>query len=417
MHNTVKEGYWILFSQVVAALSSLALVKVLSDLISMEQFGQVTLAITLVAFTSQILIGSVNTGIGRYYSIAKDENDMHNFLHAVKVILSFLICIIFLTAMVIIGYLTLSNSGLVLMALILLFLSIFNAISSVYSNIFNVARIRHIASINVYLPPLLKVLSLLLLSLFLDLSSERVLMIYLVVSLLVAYKYFTSARRLALDYIDNKRGDYKKWKRNIVKYSLPFLPWTFLIWVQQSSERWLLLVFSSLEEVGVYAVLYMLGYTPILMLYAVLIKFLYPILYERNKVVDNVVLDKNTDSLMLFRVISISIIFSILVFFISTMFHQELFQLFVSEKYLQYSYLLKWFVLSGSIFGIGELLLIKMQSNMKVKFLSVVKSYLGIFGFLLNLAGGYLAGFFGIITSMVLFSFINLFVMIYANKK
>ena len=90
MHNTVKEGYWILFSQVVAALSSLALVKVLSDLISMEQFGQITLAITLVAFTSQILIGSVNAGIGRYYSIAKDENDMHNFLHAVKVILSFL---------------------------------------------------------------------------------------------------------------------------------------------------------------------------------------------------------------------------------------------------------------------------------------------------------------------------------------
>ena len=77
-----------------------------------------------------------------------------------------------------------------------------------------------------------------------------------------------------------------------------------------------------------------------------------------------------------------------------------------------------WLVLAAVLFGMSEVLLLKLQGDMKSVLLSKLKVITGLFGILLNYIGVLFMGMQGLVGGIVIFSVFNLFIfLVYANKQ
>ena len=62
-----------------------------------------------------------------------------------------------------------------------------------------------------------------------------------------------------------------------------------------------------------------------------------------------------------------------LAFFVALLLHKWLFKLFVAENYSTASYLLPWVILAGGLFSAGQILALKLMSEMRPESMTVVK--------------------------------------------
>jgi len=69
------EGFWILGGQVAAVIGALVLVRVLTEYLEPEQYGQLTLGLTIAALVNQVVMGGLTAGISRFYSIAAEKTN------------------------------------------------------------------------------------------------------------------------------------------------------------------------------------------------------------------------------------------------------------------------------------------------------------------------------------------------------
>jgi len=75
-----SEGGWIIAGQVATVAGSLASVRVLTGYLSPTHYGDLALALTLYGLASQVFTGGLIAGIGRFYSIAVEQADLHQYL-------------------------------------------------------------------------------------------------------------------------------------------------------------------------------------------------------------------------------------------------------------------------------------------------------------------------------------------------
>ena len=62
---------------------------------SPEELGAVALSMTFVTFTTQVIMGGLQAGIGRYFSIAKKSKELDAYFLAVKKIMLTVVFFIF----------------------------------------------------------------------------------------------------------------------------------------------------------------------------------------------------------------------------------------------------------------------------------------------------------------------------------
>lgn len=129
-------------------------------------------------------------------------------------------------------------------------------------------------------------------------------------------------------------------------YSLPFVTFGGFTWAQQISDRWALQAFASTSEVGQYAVLFQLGYTPIALITGMAMSFLAPILYQRSGDASDHGRNTNVHRIS-WRVARLSIIVTLLGFAITFVLHEWLFGVLVAAEYRHSSHFLPWVVLAG----------------------------------------------------------------------
>ena len=84
--------------------------------------------------------------------------------------------------------------------------------------------------------------------------------------------------------------------------------------------------------------------------------------------------------------------------------HEWIFSFLVSEQYQMVSGLLPEMILAGGLFAAGQMLALKLMSEMKSSSMLRVKIYTALMGILFNLIGVYLAGLYGIVLAAVAFS-------------
>jgi O-antigen/teichoic acid export membrane protein len=84
--------------------------------------------------------------------------------------------------------------------------------------------------------------------------------------------------------------------------------------------------------------------------------------------------------------------------------HEWIFRLLVAMDYRGASYLLPWIVLAGGIFAAGQMLALKMMSELKSTAMLWAKIGTAILGVLFNVYGASVAGVAGIAAATVAFS-------------
>lgn len=405
-----KEGSWVIVGQVASVLGALVLVRVLTEHLDPTEYGQLALGLTAAGLVNQVVMGGVTAGIGRFYSIAAEKNDLPGYLCASRRLMGYATGAVVAIALVLMGGLLWFGysqwMGLAAAALVLSVLSGYNAI---LSGIQNAARQRAVVAFYGGLDAWLKILLAVGVMFWLGSSSTVVVMGYALSSFLVTGLQFFFLRRLIRSQGEKPRI-FANWSRQIWTFSWPFSIWGAFSWAQQVSDRWTLQIFASTQDVGLYAVVFQLGYVPVGLATGMAMAYLGPILYQRS----GSAADHNRNisvHRIAWRITFVCLLVTVLAFALTFSLHEWIFHLLVAAKYHAVSSLLPWMVLAGGIFAAGQMLALKLMSEMKSTAMTVAKIVTAILGVGLNIYGASQSGLQGVVGALVVFSGVYFFWM------
>lgn len=413
-----KEGTWIVFGQILMAVGSLAGVRLLTELLPPDAYGELALGMTIATLVNQIILGPLGGGILRFYAPAVEQSDLGGYLNVVKKLVMYATGIVILLAILAdIGLMITGQTQWAAISTSALVFAILSGYSANLSNIQTAARQRAIVSLHQGADPLLKSLVAAGAIVWLGTSSVVAMIGYAIAALLMLGSQTYFFQRILHGRTFSKNTN--DWQQDIWKYSWPIGVFGIFTWIQIVSDRWALQFFSSISDVGSYAVLYQLGYYPISLLTGMVMQFLAPILYQRAGDAKNS--KRNADANQLgWRVTWISLALTGVAFLVATLLHAPIFHLLVAEEYRSVSYLMPWIIVSGGVLASGQTLALNLQAQMKTRELMTAKIVTALFGAALNFAGAYWYGITGIIFAGLMFSvlyFLWMVVLVNSGRK
>ncbi len=413
-----KEGSWIVFGQVLMVVGSLAGVRLLTELLSPDAYGELALGMTIATLVNQIILGPLGGGIMRFYSSALEHEDVAGYLKAVKKLVLYATLAIFLLAVfAIIGLILSGHYQWVAITLSALVFAIFNGYSANLGGIQMAARQRSIVAIHQGIDPLLRSFVAGGLVLWFGMSSSVAMIGYAIAALLIlaSQTFFFQQIIRNSRFSKNKRA----WQDEIWQFSWPIGIFGVFTWLQLASDRWSLQIFSLTSEVGSYAVLYQLGYYPISLLTGMAMQFMVPILYQRAG--DASDSGRNADvSKLSWQLTGLSLGLTGVAFILAMLLHPIIFQIFVAKEYRSISYLLPWIIVSGGVFASGQSLASNLLAQLKTREMIMPKIMTALFGVTLNFVGVYFHGIIGAVWAGVLFAlayFLWMAVLVINNNK
>jgi O-antigen/teichoic acid export membrane protein len=395
----------VLSGQVVSAIGALVLLRVLTEYLNPSEYGNLALGLTAAALVNQVVLGGITAGIGRYYSIASEKNDLFSYLNAsrqivgIATLIVIVIAVLTVTALFGLGYS--QWAGLAVSALVF---SLFSGYNAILSGIQNSARNRAIASFHGVLEAVLKIPLAIGMMLCLGASSMAAILGYAFSSLIVTASQLIFLKHLTIQP-DTKEIPNSNWSSEICSYSWPFSVFGIFTWMQQISDRWALQTFASEHDVGLYAVVFQLGFVPIGIVTGIAMTFLAPILYQRSGDAKN--LERNASvHLLAWRITIIGLFITVLASGFAFFMHAQIFQLLVSEKYYSVSSFLPWVILAGGFFANGQILALKLMSEMKPLDMAAAKIVTALIGITLNYYFAFIYALKGVVIALFVFSFI-----------
>lgn len=407
------EGAWIVAGQIAVVAGALVLVRVLTECLDPVQYGQLALGLTVAGLVNQVVMGGVGNGIGRFYAIAAERQDLGGYLRASRQLMLYATLAVLVVGLALMGGLrVLGYSQWMGLAAAALVFSVLSGYNSTLSGLQNAARQRAVVAFHSGLDAWLKILLALGVLHWLDSSSTAVVTGYALSVLLVTGSQCIFLRRL-IPPQSKPNGDSYQWILQMWAYSWPFSTWGIFTWVQQSSDRWALEAFATTHDVGLYAVLVQLGYTPIVMATGLAISFLGPILYQRLGDAKDHVRNARVHWLA-WRITFFCLALTLIAFMLALGLHDWIFRVLVASDYRGVSYLLPWMVLAGGIFAAGQILALKMMSELRSTPMIGAKIGTAILGVLFSICGASVVGVTGIIVAALAFSviyFLSMFLL------
>ena len=401
-----KEGSWIVAGQIATVLGALVMVRVLTEYLDPAQYGQLALGLTVAGLVNQVVMGGIGVGIGRFYSIAAEKQDLGGYLYATRNLLGYATAAVVAIGLMLMASLYwLGHSQWIGLAAAALLFSVLSGYNSTLSGIQNAARQRAIVAFHGGLDAWLKILLAAGVVLWLGTSSTAVVIGYAGSSLLITVSQLIFLRR-TIPQQQTPNPNRQQWMPQIWAYSLPFTTWGAFTWMQQVSDRWALQAFATTSDVGQYAVLFQLGFAPIALITGMAMSFLGPILYQRSGDATDPVRNANVHHLS-WQITQLSLSVTLIGFTLALTMHEWLFRLLVSTEYRGSSYLLPWVVLAGGLFASAQLLATKLLSELKTSTLTTAKIVTALIGILINVIGAAFAGMQGVVAAVVAFAMVH----------
>jgi O-antigen/teichoic acid export membrane protein len=378
-------------------------------------FGELALGMTVATLVNQVVLGPLGNGATRFYTPAAEAGDLTGYLAAVRRM------VVSATGWIILGGL-LSIVGLVItrhaewigLAASALVFALFSGYNSILNGIQNAARQRTIVALHLGMETWARFLAAAGLMFLLGATSTVAMVGYSVGIVLVLGSQYAFFRKIVPGNVDGaRRGG--SWSEQIWNFSWPFASWGIFTWAQQASDRWALGLFASAQEVGLYAVLFQLGYYPMSMASGMAMQFLAPIFYQRAG--DASDSKRNADVTNLsWRLTRLSLGVTCVAFLVAILLHAKIFRIFVAKEYGTVSYLLPWMLIAGGVFAAGQTIALNLMSQMKTESMAAAKIVTALLGVILNFAGAYWYGIEGIVIVGVLFSVLYFLWMVMLSK-
>lgn len=411
-----KEGFWIVLGQAMAVIGSLVGVRILTGIMSPTAFGELALGMTVATLVGQAVIGPLGNGVTRFYAPALEQGDLGGYFKAVRRMVLWATGIIISMILVAgVGLLLAGRPVWIAIVTSALFFALFSGYNSMLSGIQNAARQRSIVALHQGVEPWARFLGAAGLMMWFGATSIMAIVGYCAAGTLVLLSQFLFFRKSTPDY-QSGAGNEKHWQENIWEYSWPFASWGLFTWAQLASDRWALELFATTREVGLYAVLYQLGYYPMSMATGMAVQLLTPIFYQRAGDASDKQRNANVSNLS-WRLTGFALGVTGVSFLVALMLHTQIFRILVGKQYASVSYLLPWMLLSGGIFASGQTITLNLMSQMKTHAMAKAKIMTAIFGIVFNYIGAYLFGINGVVSAGVLFSVFYFLWMAVLSKK
>ncbi len=413
----IFETSWIILGYFVSIVGSILLVKILTKALSTSDYGRLSLALTIGTLVCQVGFSTSMPGISRFYTLSVEKNEIDSFWNSAKdSLIKSTIASIILGVLSLLMLVYLKKTELLFISGLAIFYSVLLSYSSTFSLIQNAARKRKIVSLINAIDSISKILLLYLMLRYLTSTSEKVIVIYILVVLMILFSQNIFLNKL-LPEIPNKKDSESFWKNRIYEFSQPFLIFNFFTWFQSNSDRWALEILTTTSNVGLYSVLFQLGYTPITILTGFLSTLISPILYSKSGAADDVVRNNKVKKItwLLIGLIMICGFFAMMVTFL---FHTYIFRFLVSKQYLASSFLMPWMILAATIASASQFLSIKIMGDLDTKKLILPKVFTSLISIILTFLGAKYHGLTGVIISIIIFNLVQfLWLAIISNKK
>lgn len=354
-HWWVAEGAWVVAGQATVAVIMLAQVLLLTRFLTATEYGELALGLTVTSLFGQIIFGGLSEGYGRYLPTLEGQAAYQQFFSAIKRLatkaLGVAACLSVMTLATVMLFGGSQWLGLIAASCLFACLS---GLNGMLTALCNAGRHRKIVAVHSVAEGVLRMVFLVLLVNFGLATPVTILLGFcLATGLTLSSQAVFVLRVFNVNPVGPESRQASAWEGRIWTYSWPFVAWGFFTFIQQSADRWALGAFGALEEVGLYSVIFQLGYAPMALGYGIAATLLSPILFKRfgntpfpgNNAGASLVVRQMTASILLLTFILV------LIFIV---WHDALFALLLPEAYQSVSSLLPWMVLAAGVFSAGQ---------------------------------------------------------------
>jgi O-antigen/teichoic acid export membrane protein len=373
------------------------------------EYGELALGLTVAGLVNQVATGGVIAGVGRFYAVAVERDDFRGYLRATVKLGGYAALVVGMLAAAIV--LSLVWLGLLSWALIVaaaFVLSLVASINSGISSIQSAARQRSLVALHTGLDAWLKIGLAVAAMLCFGKASAVVIAGYALSALLITASQMFFFRRLIVARAPvDAAVTHQDWSGAIWRYSWPFSAWGLFTWAHQASDRWALQSFGSTKDVGSYAVLFQLSYVPITVATGLMLTFLAPILYQRSGDATQVARNDASHNLV-WAGARFALLLTIIAFVVGLLAHDLIFSVLVSAAYRTTSQWLPWMILAGGLFATGQILTLKLMTDMRTSRAIPLKIGTAIVGTALSVIGAASHGLPGVVAATVIFAIIYL---------
>lgn len=402
-----REFLWIALGKLLTLLGGAVGVRLLTELLEPLEYGHLALGLTATALIGQAVFGPMSNGSARFYAPARQAGKLGTHLAVVRHMaaaatggLAFLGCL--LTA----GLLLAGHTQWIGLCVAALCLSLLSGINSILSALQNAARNRAVVALHHAVASWGRYLTAAVLVVALGSTAQVAIWGYAVAMLLVVVSQTLFVRRIVTSSASRiKPGaeGIREWRRQILDYAWPFATWGVVGWLALSSDRYALQVFASTYDVGVYAVLFQLGYAPVSQLGALTTQLLAPIYFERA--------GDASDPARVLRVFGLgwnatllAILGTMMAFLFALLTHRSVFSLLVAEEYRHASGLLPGMVLAAGLVASAHICGVALHSRRTIEFLTVHKIASKVIGVVTISVGALWGGISGVVIGQVVYA-------------
>jgi O-antigen/teichoic acid export membrane protein len=358
---------------------------------------------TVATLVNQILFGPLSNGVTRFYAPAMEQNDLTGYLKAVRRLVLFAIVLVLPVVMVVvIGVLLARRAEWIAIVIAALAYATVSGCNSILNGIQNAARQRAVVALNQGMEPWMRFIAAAGLLLSFGATSTAAMIGYAVGAMFVLCSQYVFYRKIVPKNAASTITE-RSWSSQICIFSWPFASWGVFYWAQSSSDRWALEFFRNSKDVGLYAVLYQLGYYPISMATTMAVQLLAPIFYQRAGDASDGARNANV-SYLSWRLTYLALGVTGAAFIVALLLHTQIFKILVAKEYASASYLLPWMLFAGGIFATGQIISLNLMSQMKPHLMITAKIVTALLGVIFNFAGAYWFGIEGVVLANILFS-------------
>lgn len=411
-----QEIVWITLGQALAASGSFIGVLLLTRHLPPAVYGEVALGMTLVTLVQLLAFGPIGASLVRYFAYAQEKQQIPSFLQATLQLIFYITLLLIVIGSISMGILIFTRNTMALgIGTSAALLAILLGYAAAFDNMQNAARHRAVVAWHQGLGEWLRYLVAILFIKLFGVSGGLVLLGYSAAAAIkLCSQFFFFNRQFSL-VGQSSSQEISKWGQQLVTYAWPFVIWGIFYWMSTASERWSLQILATNHEVGLYTVLYQLGYYPILLLSTSSTQLFTPILFKQAGIDPN-----STRMSQAYRWNNRLLVGTLIIVFVGTLIafltHTWLFEILVASEYRSVSYLLPWVLLAGGLFAAGQVSAMKMLIQTDSQALLTPKIATSMITIILNFLGVYLGGLAGLVYALVISSVLYFLWMVWKTS-
>lgn len=386
------EVAWVVAGQAAAVVGSLALLRLLTTIMTPDEYGRLALGLTLAGLVGQTMTGGVANGIGRFRSIAVESGGLGDFVHAARRLAVRAGGLVLAFGVIVAAALFLAGRSewawIVVWTVPFATFSGWNQMLAAYQG---AARRRPIVAVFSALEQWLRLPSAWLLAAWFRPDAVTMIAALSAASLATVVVQARLVDRAGPGDPETERD----WTRQVTAFARPFMLFGLFTWMQQSSDRWALETLASTRDVAAFAVLFQIGYAPLSMVSTLAMNVIGPVLYQRAGDAGSAERVRQVRATIR-RLCAAILGLTVVGVGVAMVLRDLIFALLVGPEFREASPLLPWMVAAAGLFAAGQVLSLGLMAEVETARLVRPKIVTALVGVAINIAGAAWAGVTGV---------------------